>query len=101
MENTWALITVGVLLLVAAVPYVRRIRHPDQRLLAAYLIFMTLTLTGSVVMYALLVPLFQSLSLLSYLKHPVGALVFTILIFLPGFLLGSWQARKPPVRRRP
>ena len=101
MPQTWLSILIGFTLLVLAIPYVASIRHPQQKPLAAYLIFIFIFAVASVVLYSLLLLLSSILDLTAALKHPLPALVFLLLIFLPAIALARWQARKPPWRQVP
>ena len=95
--------TLGILIWLAflglAVPYVRRARHPDVKPLAAYMMFVILfSLVGAL--------LFLALSWLALgsgrapaLAHPLGAMVFLALVFVPAFLLARWVIRRPPLNR--
>jgi hypothetical protein len=91
----------GTLLLVAAIPYVSRIRNPEQKPLAAYLIFVSVFLIVAAALFRLLVWLAGSLGLESALDDPGPALLFIALVFLPAIAVAAWQARKPPWRRGP
>jgi hypothetical protein len=93
-------ILAGVAILAAAVPYVGRIRHPDKKPLAAYLIFVSVFVTAAVVFLTLLAWLASRLGLVSLLGDPGPALLFLALVFLPAVALATWQARKPPWRQR-
>lgn len=92
-------IAVWLILLALAVPYVRRTRHPDVKPLAAFMMFIILfSLVGGL--------LFLTLSWLALetgqaaaLRHPLGALVFLALVFVPAFLLARWVIRRPPMNR--
>jgi len=101
MSDLWLSIAVGVVLLLAAIPYVARIRHPQQKLLAAYLIFMFIFVTAAVVLYTGLAMLAVALDLAHLLSQPLPVLLFLLLVFLPAIALGTWQARKPPWRQGP
>ena len=96
----WTRVLAGVVVLAAAIPYVARIRHPDQKLLAAYLIFVSVFVTATVVLLALLGWLASHLGLSPLLEDTGPALIFLALAFLPALALATWQARKPPWRQR-
>lgn len=86
--------------LLAAVFYVQRTRHPDQRPLAAYLIFVTVftvTAFGLFVAATLILELAIDTTVLA---EPLWAALFLIFVFVPAFFLGRWQLRKPPRARR-
>jgi hypothetical protein len=55
MSIFWLSGLIGAGLLVAAIPYVMRIRHPRQKPLAAYLIFVFVLVTFAAVLFRLLV----------------------------------------------
>ena len=101
MTDIWLSIVVGISLLLVAIPYVARIRHPQQKPLAAYLIFMFIFITVAVVLYSGLAMLAVALKVAHLLSQPLPALVFLLLVFLPAIALGTWQARKPPWRQGP
>jgi hypothetical protein len=86
--------------LVVAWPYVARIRHPASKPVAAYLIFVIVLSAAALVVFALLWELALALGIVRSLGSPLWAVPFLILVFLPAFLMASWQARKPP-RRSP
>jgi hypothetical protein len=92
---------VWLLLLIAAVPYVRRIRHPDQRPLAAYLIFVTVFGLALLILAAALGWLLRLFELEDLLRDPFAAVVIVALVCVPAFVVASWQARKPPSRVMP
>lgn len=90
---------VWIALLVAAMPYVNRIRHPDQTPVAAYLIFVFMFLIVSAVLYGVLGWLAAVLDLARLFGNVVmGTITFLALIFIPAFLMARWLARKPPWR---
>lgn len=104
MTEPWTsriIVLIGLVLLAAAYPYVARTRDPEQRTFAAYLLFVTVFLSAAIVLYALLSRLLSVFDLTRLLDHPLVALLYLVLIFLPALLLGAWQARKPPIRRGP
>lgn len=89
-------ITLWIVLMLLAVPYVRHARHPRAKPLAAYMVFITLFSVGAMLMYSALLMLLDWLDGFDYLHHPLGAAVFLALVFIPAFLLGRWQLKKPP-----
>lgn len=98
MTRILALI-VWLLLLAIAVPYVRRVKHPDTQTLAAAMLFVTLL---SVISGSLFFALGWAASAAGWahaLGDPVFAVVFVILVFLPGFLFAHWMIRRPPWNR--
>ncbi|MGE0622848.1 MAG: hypothetical protein AB7I04_15605 [Pseudomonadales bacterium] len=100
-STSWIIGLIGLGLLAAAFPYVTRYRHPEQRVFAAYLLFVSVFLTVAIVLYALLSWLLSVLDLAGLLQHPGVALLYLAFIFLPAVALAAWQARKPPIRRSP
>ncbi len=101
MGNFWNSLIIGVLILAAAVPYIARIRHPEQKPLAAYLIFVTVFILVAVLLFNLLGWLVTQLELGQTLDKPGPAVLFLVLIFLPAIILAGWLARKPPWRQGP
>lgn len=89
-------VIIWLVLMLLAVPYVRRARHPGVNPVAAYLLFTTLFSVGAVVMYSVLLVLLNRYSALALLFDPLGVAVFLALVFVPAFLLGRWQLKKPP-----
>ena len=100
MLNYWTSLLAGAAILGVAIPYVMRIRHPEQKPLAAYLIFVSVFVTAAIVLYSLLAWLALKLGREAGLGHTGPALLFLVLVFLPAIVLASWQARKPPWRQR-
>ena len=101
MSTYWIGILLAAALLVAAIPYVGKIRHPQQKPFAAYLIFITVFIAVAVVLFRLLTWYAGRLGLGDALGNPGPALLFIALVFLPAIALATWQARKPPWRRGP
>jgi len=97
MSNLVAAVT-GLIVLVAAIPYVARIRHPQQKPLAAYLIFISAFILIAVLLFNLFAWLAISLELGAVLGRPGPALIFLALVLLPAIALATWLARKPPWR---
>jgi hypothetical protein len=89
-------VILGIVVMLLAIPYVRRAKHPRAKLLAAYLVFATLFTVGSIVLYSALLTLLNRFIGLDFLQHPLGAVVFLALVFVPAFLLARWQLKKPP-----
>ncbi len=104
MLSYWIGTLVGIALLAAAIPVVARVRHPGQKPFAAYLIFITIFVVVTMVLFNVLGWIAGILGLGSVLKE-VGAIlllaILAILASLPAFLLAIWQVRKPPLRRGP
>lgn len=86
----------GMLILAAAIPYVAHIRHPKQKPLAAYLIFVIAFVVSASVFFNLLAWLAYKLDLGETLSKPLPAVLFLTLVFIPAFVLARWLARKPP-----
>lgn len=101
MDTYWISLITGSLILLAAFPYVMRIRHPDQKLFAAYLIFISVFIAVAAVLFSLLVQLANVLHLLDRLDNVLVMLVFLMLVFLPAISMATWLARKPPWRQGP
>jgi hypothetical protein len=94
-------IAAGVVILVAAIPYVLHIRHPEQKPFAAYLIFVSVFVVTAAVLFRLLAQLASTYGLGATLNAPAPALLFLALVFLPAVALATWLARKPPWRPGP
>jgi hypothetical protein len=88
-------------LFILAVPVVRRIRHPDQRLFAAHLIFVMIFTVAAAVLFALFSWLAVVLGFSQTLERVFPAVAFLLLVFGPAFVLAVWQARKPRWRKSP
>ncbi len=97
--NEALVIVIWLVLLALAVPYVRRAKHPDVKPLAAFMMFVILfSLVGGLLFLALSWFVIKT-GLASALGHPLGALVYLALIFLPAFLFARWVIRRPPLKR--
>ena len=83
-------------LMLLAIPYVRQAKHPRAPVVAAYMVFVILFSVGAIVMYAALILLLGRYGGLQILNRPIGAAGFLALVFIPAFLLGRWQLKKPP-----
>jgi predicted ABC-type exoprotein transport system permease subunit len=103
MENGTfvAVFLVWIAFFILAIPLARRIRHPDQRPFAAYLIFVSLFTLVAGVLFALLSWLAVLLGLSPALERLFPAIVFLLLVFAPALFVATWQARKPRWRRPP
>ena len=99
--NYWLSAIIGVAILAVAAPYVARIRDPQQKPLAAYLIFVSAFVAASAVLFSLLARLASRLGQGAALAEPGAMLLFLALVFLPALVLATWLARKPPWRRGP
>lgn len=86
--------------LAAAYPYVKRVHNPDQHLLAAYLIFITIFGAASFFLFALLTRL--AAMLWPEALAQIGLLLLlAVLSLIPAFYLARWQIRKPAMQRPP
>ncbi len=101
MSNYQLSILTGVVILVVAIPYVMRIRHPKQKPLAAYFIFVSVFAASAFVLFNLLARFAIALGLGMTLGEAIPALLLLILIFVPAVILATWLARKPPWRQGP
>jgi hypothetical protein len=86
------------LLLAGAVFYVRRARHPDSKPIAAYLIFVTVFSVAAFALFTVFAALLEWAGEAALLANPLGAAAFLVAVFLPAFLIGRWQLRRPPLR---
>jgi hypothetical protein len=101
MLNYWTSIIICAVLLAAAIPYVTRIRHPRQKPLAAYLIFVSVFVATAAGFFNLLARLTHQLGLGTALEETGPMLLFLVLVFLPALVLATWLASKPPWQRGP
>jgi hypothetical protein len=101
MSNHWISIITGAVLLAAAIPYVIRIRHPRQKPLAAYLIFVSVFVATAAAFFNLLARLAHQLGLGTALEETGPMLLFLVLVLLPALVLATWLASKPPWQRGP
>jgi hypothetical protein len=97
----FAALLVWIAFFILAIPLVMRIRHPDQRPFAAYLIFVSLFTLVAGILFALFSWLAVVLGLSGELERLLPAIVFLLLVFSPAFWVAIWQARKPRWRRPP
>jgi hypothetical protein len=96
MPIFWTALAAWILLLALFIPYVRRVRHPSQKPLAAYLIFVTIFTAASFACFILLSYIVSAADWAAALGRPLPIVLFLCGVFLPAFLLASWQSRKPP-----
>jgi hypothetical protein len=101
VSDPWISILAGIAILGAAIPYVRRIRHPEQKPLAAYLIFLFTFAAAAVMLFSLLAWLASRLGFEPALSNTGPAVLFLALVFVPAIALATWQARKPPWPKGP
>jgi len=97
----WISIATWVVVLALFGLYVRRIRHPAQKPLAAYLIFLTVFTAVAVGMFVLLSYLIVAAGLAQVLERPLSIVLFLAGVFVPAILIAQWQARKPPTQSPP
>ncbi len=89
---------VWILLLLLAIPYVRRQRHPSTKPLAAYLVFVSVfSLCAGALFYAATSAV-TALALAEEVATVGGAAAFLSFVFVPAFLVARWQVRRPPTR---
>jgi len=98
MTETLAL-TIWLILLALAFPYVRRAKHPEVKTLAAFMLFVMLFSVVSSVLFFALSWIAAATGLASALTNVFWALLFLALIFLPAFLSARWLIRRPPLDR--
>lgn len=82
--------------LVGAVFYSARVRHPDARPLAAYLIFITVFSAAAATLFGIGIAILGATETLAVLDRPVAAVAFLVPVFVPAFLLARWLVRQPP-----
>lgn len=90
-----------IVIVIAAVPYSLRARHPDTKPLAAFMIFFTVFSVAAFMIFGVVTYVLQMTGNAGLLANPVGAAVFLVLVFGPAFLLGRWQLKKPPRQMPP
>jgi len=86
------------LLLVASLPYVQRAKHPETRLLAAYLLYVGSFVLVAAIAYFVVGWVVALAGLGDALARPWGAAVFLILVFVPAFAIARWQIKRPPMQ---
>jgi ABC-type xylose transport system permease subunit len=94
-------IVLGALLLAAAIPYTRRIRHPQQKPLAAYLIFVSAFAVTAAVIFNLVVLLASVVKLGLAHGGILPSLLFFVLVFVPAAYVATRLASLPPWRAEP
>jgi len=98
----WMIGIGGLAFLAAAAPYVQKIRHPEQRTFAAYLLFVSVFVATALFLFNAFAWLAARFGFSQVIQEqPAAALVAVMLVFLPAFALGRWQASKPPLKRGP
>ena len=101
MPSYWIGLLIGIGVLIVFMPYVRLIQHPSQTFLAAYLIFVLAFMVATAVLFMLFGWIAGALNLGASLGNTIRLAIFWTLVLVPSFVLASWQARKPPLRRGP
>jgi small basic protein len=101
MMDMWLATLIAIAVLAAAAPYVARIRHPQQRPFAAYMIFVVIFSVTALLLFMLVGWLADLLGLIPRIG-PLGLmLLLTIFGLGPALALATWQARQPPMRMGP
>jgi small basic protein len=101
MMDMWLATLIAIAILAAVAPYVARIRHPQQRPFAAYMIFVVIFSVTSLLLFLLIGWLADLLGLIPRIGTPGLMLLLVILGLAPAFALATWQARQPPMRMGP
>jgi hypothetical protein len=86
-------------LLALAYPYVRRTRHPRERALAAYLLFVTLFSAMGALSFLVLIWAITWLGSERLLNEPFGVVTLLFLVLIPSFLVARWRILRPPWKR--
>jgi hypothetical protein len=97
---TYFVLSITIVLLIAAAIYSTRVKHPETKPLAAYLIFVVSFSTVSFVIFAAAISFLRLVDYSHVLTHPVGALILLLTAAVPAFIVGRWQIRKTPKARR-
>lgn len=87
--------------LVLAWPYAKHIRHPRQRTLAAYLIFLSVFALVGAALFMAIVGLAALAGLTDALGRPVPAMLALLVVLVPAFFAAREVARRPPRQRMP
>jgi len=98
--SIWTVL-VAALILLAAAPYVARVKHPEQKPFAAYMVFVMVFAVTAVVLFVALAWLANALGVARELGSAGLAVMLVLLGVVPALILATWQARKPPMRREP
>lgn len=101
METLSPVILLLLVVMVAAIPYVAKIRHSSQTFLAAYLIFSVVFLSAFLVLFNAGIYLLRSRGLGELLEQTGPLVLLLVVTFLLSSALATWQARKPHVTRKP
>jgi len=97
----WIALAAWLVFLVAAVPYVQRVKHPQTPALAAWLVFVSIVSVGAAALYAALLVLAYALGLAGALAHPAVALLLLVAVFIPPLLVARRQVQRAPQRVSP
>lgn len=89
-----------IVLLVASGPYVQRVRHVGMSPLAAYLIFVSTFSALAAVLFGMMTTLVAASGPDAPVGRPAGVVVFLVVGFVPGLVMGRWLIRRP-LRRMP
>src|SRR5512139_1530768 len=98
MTETLALV-IWLILLALAFPYVRRVKHPQVKPLAAFLLFAMLFSVVSGTLYFALLWVVLKVGWAAMLASAFSALAFLALVFAPAFLFARWMIKRPPLNR--
>lgn len=91
-------ILVALIVVAGAVAFAIRFRHPEQKPLAATLIFLTAFGAGTIVMFNLASLVFAWVGVDQMLGHGLVTILLVLVGLVPGFLLATWLIRRPPMR---
>lgn len=92
---------IALILLVACWPLSQRLRHERLQPLAAYLLFTTVLVLVSAIVFWVLVLGASALMPPASLEAAGAALVIGLLSLAPGLALAVWIVRRPQTRRMP
>lgn len=92
MPEPWIAVVLFVLVLVASWFYVGQARHPDQKPVAAYLIFVVAFSVTIAVVYGLLFTLIASIGAVGNLSLAIAVALGAV----AAFLIGRSLIRRPP-----
>lgn len=94
--NGLAVMIIWSALLIASAPYVRYIKHPQQKFFAAYLIFVSVFSVAAFALFTVLSGLGSTLFGPEALDTTVGAALLIIATVAPAAWIATLFARKPP-----
>lgn len=101
MMNMWVATLIAIAVLAAVAPWVAHVRHPQQPPFAAYTIFVIIFAVTSLLLFIFVGWAADALGLIPTLG-PIGLMLLLVIFGLgPGFVLATWQVRKPPMRMGP